>query len=235
MNRGPLRKARSRRPLGTPEFLNHGFLDSRSYIETRTGRVVLFGADKTNLRREVYARAGGRCENVLGTGKRCNKYASWDGVGKGDLAHVTHRGKGGSDTLENTRWNCRECHKQQHPGPQWSPLIRGRVEAGDDPQELEPRVDTAIQRMPVLAGDSDAPKQPVDPRLTGPPHNPFNRSKEERAALGVITRYALWFQSQPITSFTGDEVASILISGWQYFEFSKAQTTEVAPSKELNP
>ena len=39
----PIPRTRKRKHLGTPEFLDHGFRDPRSYIETRTGRTVLFG------------------------------------------------------------------------------------------------------------------------------------------------------------------------------------------------
>src|SRR5882724_12845970 len=122
MNRRPLSRTRIRRPLGTPEFLGHGFLDPRSYIETRTGRVVLFGADMTALRRKVYARAACRCE-VERNRKRCNKFAAWDGIGKGELAHVVASGRGGSDTADNCLWSCGGpggCHRRKfHPGPQF--------------------------------------------------------------------------------------------------------------------
>lgn len=121
----PIPRTRIRPKLGTAEFLSevrreHGFLDPRSYVETRTGRVVLYGQDKTNLRRDVYVRCGGYCEAVNKRGKQCGKYAPWDGPGHGELAHVPHKGRGGSDTLEGVFWKCRACHKLDHPGLQWS-------------------------------------------------------------------------------------------------------------------
>ncbi len=84
----------------------------------RTGRVVLYGRDKTQLRKEVYARARGRCE-VVTRGKRCGKAAAWRGRGKGDLYHIVHRSHGGSDSKSNTCWSCKACHNLRHPGPQW--------------------------------------------------------------------------------------------------------------------
>ena len=65
------------------------FKDPRSRILWRTGRVVLKGQDKTDLRRQVYARAGGRCEEVR-NGKRCNRFAPWDGLQHGELSHKRH-------------------------------------------------------------------------------------------------------------------------------------------------
>lgn len=131
---------RTRSKLGTLDYLDHGFIDSRSYVETRTGRVVLRGADYQNLRRKVYQRAGGRCEFIKSNGKRCNKFAPLDGIGHGELAHTIHRKRGGSDSPENASWSCGGhdgCHrKRDHPGPQWSPLIRrGAVDAGQDKAE----------------------------------------------------------------------------------------------------
>ena len=118
--------------LGTPEFLDHGFLDDRSYIETRTGRVVLFGQDKTKLRREIYARAGGRCE-ILREGKRCGKFAPWDGIGHGELVHIRNKAFKRNDTLEFTEWGCRACHaRRDHPGPQFAPQRRARELPGTD-------------------------------------------------------------------------------------------------------
>ena len=71
------------------------------------------------LRREAFRRAGGRCE-IETDGKRCNVYAAWDGMNRGELWHKVHRGMGGSDELDNVLWSCRACHKKRHPGPQWS-------------------------------------------------------------------------------------------------------------------
>lgn len=139
MNRRPLSRTRTRRPLGTPEFLDHGFLDPRSYVETRTGRVVLFGADKTKLRRDVYARAQGKCE-IEWDGKRCGKFAAWDGIGKGELVHIRGAAFKRNDTLEHTQWGCRECHsRRDHPGPQFVSERRRRGDVVHDLPESESR------------------------------------------------------------------------------------------------
>ena len=141
VTRSKLRPYRTRSRLGTKEFLEkHGFWDKRSHVVTRTGRVVLRGMDKTKLRHDVCKRAGGRCELLKPDGTRCNRFAPWDGIGHGELVHIVASGKGGSDTLENTQWSCGlpdSCHrKRDHPGPQWSPLIRGRADqAGQNPAQ----------------------------------------------------------------------------------------------------
>ena len=145
-----LRPYRTRSRLGTREFLTrHGFQDSRSYVETRTGRVVLRGADKTKLRRDRYELAGGRCELLKQDGTRCNRRAPWDGVGHGELVHIVASGKGGSDSLLNCEWSCGlpdSCHrKRDHPGPQWSQLIRGRAgKTGPDQAQPPSRMDADI-------------------------------------------------------------------------------------------
>lgn len=84
----------------------------------RTGRVILKGSDMTDLRHTVYRLAEGRCEELNADGKRCNKFAPWDGPFHGELSHTLHRSHGGSDTPENCRWNCYWCHRRKHPGPQ---------------------------------------------------------------------------------------------------------------------
>lgn len=52
---------------------------------------------------------------------------------------------------------------------------------------------------------------------------PFDRTELESKALGVLTRYALWFQFQN-GMFSGPEVAGILLGGWQGYEQSKRTT-----------
>src|SRR5947209_2380946 len=61
------------------------FKDPRSRVLWRTGRVQLRGQDKTDLRRDVYGRAQGRCEDER-NGKRCNRFAPWDGLQHGELS-----------------------------------------------------------------------------------------------------------------------------------------------------
>jgi 5-methylcytosine-specific restriction endonuclease McrA len=68
------------------------------------------------LREAACARANGACQIC---GKPCP-------LESGELIHIKARGRGGSDTLENLEWGHHDCHfKRDHPGPQWSPLIRG--------------------------------------------------------------------------------------------------------------
>lgn len=118
------------------------FKDPRSKVLWRTGRVILKGQDKTDLRRNVYCRAGGRCEiewpDANGKAKRCNKFAPWSGIGHGELVHIVASAHGGSDSLENCQWGCggkNGCHaKRDHPGPQFAAQRRRRAETGAHPQ-----------------------------------------------------------------------------------------------------
>ena len=113
--------------MTTPQFK-----DPRSRILWRSGRVILKGADMTDLRRKVYRRANGRCE-VKRNGKRCGQFAPWDGFKHGELAHLVGRGRTGSDTEANTVWSCRECHRNElHRGPQFAPERRRRAKAVPD-------------------------------------------------------------------------------------------------------
>lgn len=78
---------------------------------SRTGKagiVRLRGADKKELREQVYDRAQGMCELKL---KGCKRYAGWK---SGHLAHIQGTGAGGSDTPENTNWSCDHCHFLSH-------------------------------------------------------------------------------------------------------------------------
>ena len=108
------------------------FKDPRSYVQWRSGRTILRGQDKTDLRRRVYNRAGGRCEEEP-NGKRCNKFAPWDGIGHGELSHEDH-GANRDDTEAGTKWSCRECHARRHPGPQFAPQRRRTEESGENTQ-----------------------------------------------------------------------------------------------------
>lgn len=115
LNRHP--KPREHRDQG------HGFKDPRSRVLWRTGRTILKGADKTDLRRRVYNRAEGRCEAEV-NGKRCGWFAPWDGIGRGELSHVVHGAKGLGDVESNVVWSCSECHARHHPGLQFSHPVR---------------------------------------------------------------------------------------------------------------
>jgi hypothetical protein len=54
------------------------------------------------------------------------------------------------------------------------------------------------------------------------PH-PLGRTEAESATLGVLTRIAMWFDSQP-RSFTGHEVAEVLLTAWTGYEQSERTT-----------
>lgn len=113
--------------LSTPaEMREHGFKDPRSRKLWRSGRVILKGPDMKALRWKVYNRAGGRCEVKKPNGRRCGKFAPFDGFAHGELAHFpVSRGRTGSDAEENTLWSCKGCHRQVlHPGLQFSKARR---------------------------------------------------------------------------------------------------------------
>ena len=84
----------------------------RRRVLWRSGRIIEDAAGMASLRLEVFRRANGRCEV-------CGRFAKWQGIGGGELAHIVARGRGGSDTAENLLWKCRGCHRADHPGPQW--------------------------------------------------------------------------------------------------------------------
>jgi 5-methylcytosine-specific restriction endonuclease McrA len=112
----------------------------------RTGQVKEDAAGMKVLRRFVFKRAGGKCE-VIKHGKRCGRYAPWDGYRHGELSHIVSRKRGGSDTPANTEWACFECHRTvRHKGPQWSGLVRKRaLEAGENPPQPGPGLDADIR------------------------------------------------------------------------------------------
>jgi 5-methylcytosine-specific restriction endonuclease McrA len=74
-----------------------------------SGQIRLTGNDYEKLREARWNRDKGRC--VV-----CHKLVTLD---KGfwhsmHLMHVKSKGSGGSDTLENTRTGCMECHSRSH-------------------------------------------------------------------------------------------------------------------------
>lgn len=76
------------------------FQDPRSVIGRRadgTLHIRLFGEDMTLLRKKVFKRDGGACVDC---GSR-----EWL-----QLSHDDPRGRGGSDTEENTAVRCTKCH-----------------------------------------------------------------------------------------------------------------------------
>jgi hypothetical protein len=102
----------------------------------RSGRVIEDARGMYELRRRIFKRAEGKCEVIKANGKRCNAYAKWDGIGKGDLSHIKHGAKGPGDVDSNVLWSCRECHSKRHPGPQFglSAERRQSEDAGAHPQ-----------------------------------------------------------------------------------------------------
>jgi hypothetical protein len=129
------------RQRSTPaQMAEHGFKDGRSYVQWNTGRVILRGVDMTELRGQVYARAGGRCEVIKANGKRCNRFAAWDGVEHGELSHDKH-GPYKTDTADAVLWSCRGCHRERHPGPQFAPQRRRAEAAGANSLGPEERLD----------------------------------------------------------------------------------------------
>jgi hypothetical protein len=50
--------------------------------------------------------------------------------------------------------------------------------------------------------------------------NPFGRTKEEQIVLGALTRLAIFFQTSRET-FTGEQVAEIILMSWHSYEASK--------------
>lgn len=102
------------------ETAKRNFLDERSFVALGSGCVVLFGADKSKRRMEIYSRAHGRCE--LQTSPRCKGFASWT---KDELMDGWHHTKahGGKrcDCLDAGKWSCGPCHRHEHRArnPRW--------------------------------------------------------------------------------------------------------------------
>ena len=76
----------------------------RSGVPGKLGRLRLKGKALESLRRRVFERDGWHC-------RECLVGCSWD---SGHLAHIISRGAGGSDTEDNTRLLCGDCHHAEH-------------------------------------------------------------------------------------------------------------------------
>lgn len=80
--------------------------------------IRLKGKAYTKFRKAVHDRALGRCES-------CGCYAPllvdgcFDVFTCGHVSHIVGRGAGGSDTLDNAKWECHDCHILGKHGPQW--------------------------------------------------------------------------------------------------------------------
>jgi len=80
----------------------------------------LHGKAERELRRQVYERAMGICQE-------CGIFAPlYDQDGNfnlwtcGHRAHIKSKGSGGEDSLQNSRWLCYGCHINKEHGPKWS-------------------------------------------------------------------------------------------------------------------
>jgi 5-methylcytosine-specific restriction endonuclease McrA len=78
----------------------------------RPQRIRLDAAGMAQLRHEAWERSKGFCEMA-----DCQKCVKWE---TGELDHIIARGKNGSDTLENVRFVCRNCHRRRHGIVEWS-------------------------------------------------------------------------------------------------------------------
>ncbi len=89
----------------------------RSGVPGKLGIIRLKGPALAALRRARFAMDHWKCAD-------CGRSVSW---ASGHLAHIVGRGAGGSDTMENTRTKCDDCHLVQEHNPK---SVR-HVEKGD--------------------------------------------------------------------------------------------------------
>lgn len=89
----------------------------RSGVPGKLGIIRLKGKAKEALRRARFTLDRWKCVD-------CGRPVSW---ASGHLAHVVGRGAQGSDTMENTRTKCADCHLVGEHCPK---SVR-RVEKGD--------------------------------------------------------------------------------------------------------
>ena len=89
----------------------------RSGVPGKLGIIRLKGPALAALRRARFTMDRWKCVE-------CGRPVSW---ASGHLAHVVGRGAGGSDTMENTRTKCDDCHLVREHNPK---SVR-RVEKGD--------------------------------------------------------------------------------------------------------
>lgn len=90
------------------ETAARNFSDKRSRVML-DGRLSLKGKDMSEQRHRVFLRDQGRCQNC----------GAWVGEDYGEMHHIIHRGKGGSDDIENLSWSCRKCHRSHHVRVKW--------------------------------------------------------------------------------------------------------------------
>jgi len=80
-------------------------------VSWRSGKVRLDAKGMEELRIECYLRSEGQCENTAKDGFRCRNRVTWK---TGEMHHVIHRSRSGSDELSNVAMLCRECHTLHH-------------------------------------------------------------------------------------------------------------------------
>jgi hypothetical protein len=99
----------------------------KARVSWRSGKIRLDGAGMADLRWKVFERSrvgteyrfgfmGSElclCENRLSDGGRCPNRIRWETF---QLHHIVSRGRGGSDTEQNTMALCVFCHCNTHHG-----------------------------------------------------------------------------------------------------------------------
>lgn len=89
------------------------FKDERSFVTTQDvegkSHEILYGEDMSVRRAEVLTLYHGLCF-------KCGAYA----IDNGQVHHLKHRGRGGSDDMVNLAWICVPCHRREHVSVQWS-------------------------------------------------------------------------------------------------------------------
>lgn len=83
----------------------------RSGVPGKLGRVRLKDEQLENMRRSRFTMDGWRCVDC---GRAVGRLS-------GHLSHEVSRGAGGSDTIENTRTRCGECHLVHQHNPKSVP------------------------------------------------------------------------------------------------------------------
>lgn len=75
-------------------------------LRPKRPRIVASAEEWRELRAALWARSGGRCEEIV-DGIRCMRSAQ-------DAAHIKARSQGGDDVLANLRALCRVHHAAEH-------------------------------------------------------------------------------------------------------------------------
>ena len=92
----------------------------RSGVPGKLGIVRLWGAAVGKLRNDCFERDQFKCQEC---GRGVSPHTFEGAQDHADMAHIIGRGAGGSDTLDNVRTLCHECHMIEH--------TQGRKSASD--------------------------------------------------------------------------------------------------------